>query len=156
MGYDFGSGDANPKDGTNQTFENLFGTIHRYYGTMDLFCERNMQSPRLCASIQPLKQLTVSTEWLLFWLANTHDYLYPDAGSGRKGNGYGIHPNFSRFVGSEIDLITTYAFSPACELQIGYGHFFAGDYIRQSVDSVAANGGTTDADWFYLQTRIDF
>ena len=156
LGYDFGSGDSNSKDGKSQTFENLFGTIHRYYGAMDLFCERNMRVPRLSASIKPTKQLTLSTEYLLFWLANTNDSLYPESGSGRKGNGYGIHPGFNSMVGSEIDLVATYSVNPACELQLGYGHFFTGDYIRQSVGSVAANGGTTDANWFYLQTRVNF
>ncbi|MEI7912587.1 MAG: alginate export family protein [Verrucomicrobiota bacterium] len=155
-GYDFGSGDNNPNDGKNQTFDNLFGTNHRYYGSMDLFCERNMQIPRLCASIKPTKQLNLAVDYLMFWLASTHDSLYPESGSGRKGNGYGLHPGFSSYVGSEIDLVATYSFNPACELQLGCGHFFAGDYIRQSVDSIAANGGTSDANWFYVQTRFQF
>jgi len=37
LGYDFSLGDSNPRDGKNQTFENPFGTIHRYFGAMDLF-----------------------------------------------------------------------------------------------------------------------
>jgi len=155
-GYDFGSGDSNPNDGKNQTFDNLFGTNHRFYGSMDLFCERNMQIPRLCASIKPVKQLNLSTEYLMFWLANTNDVLYPESGSGRKGNGYGLHPNFSSYVGSEVDLVATYTFTQDCELQLGGGHFFAGKYIRQSVDSVATNGGSSDANWCYVQTRLKF
>ena len=155
-GYDFGSGDSNPNDGKNQTFDNLFGTNHRFYGTMDLFCERNMQIPRLCASIKPARQLSLSTEYLMFWLANTNDSLYPESGSGRKGNGYGLHPGYSSYVGSEIDLLATYSFNPACELQLGCGHFFAGEYIKQSVDSVPANGSTSDANWCYTQIRLRF
>ena len=155
-GYDFGSGDNNPNDGKNQTFDNLFSTNHRFYGTMDLFCERNMQIPRLSASIKPNKQLSLSCDYLMFWLANTSDYLYPESGSGRKGNGYGLHPGYNSYVGSEIDLVATYSLNPACELQLGGGHFFAGEYIKQSVDSVAANGGTSDANWFYTQIRLRF
>ena len=156
FGYDFGSGDSNPTDGKSQTFENLFGTLHRYYGAMDLLSERNMQIPRLSASVKPTKQLTLSTEYLMFWLVNTNDALYPESGSGRKGNGYGIHPGFNNFVGSEMDLIATYSFNPSCELQVGCGHFFAGEYIKQAVGSVPANGGARDANWFYTLLRLRF
>ena len=155
-GYDFGSGDNNANDGKNQTFDNLFGTNHRFYGSMDLFCERNMQIPRLCASIKPVKQLSLSTEYLMFWLANTNDSLYPESGSSRNENGYGQHPNFSSYVGSELDFLATYSINPACELQLGAGHFFAGEYIKQSVNSVPANGGSSDANWCYLQARLKF
>ena len=156
LGYEFGSGDSNPNDGKNQTFENLFGTNHRFYGAMDLFCERNMHIPRLCASLKPVKNLTISSEYLLFWLADTHDYLYPESGSGRNANGYGRHPGFDSFVGSEIDVVATYSFKGLADLQLGYGHFFVSDYIKQSVGSVAKNGGAVDANWFYVQARFNF
>ena len=156
VGYDFGSGDSDPHDGRKQTFDNLFGTNHRYYGMMDLFCERNMHIPRLSASIKPTQQLSLSCDYLMFWLANTSDSLYPETGTGRSGNGYGIHPAFNCYVGSEIDLVATYKFNPACDLQLGYGHFFVGDYIKQSVDAVPANGGSCDANWFYTQMTFRF
>jgi hypothetical protein len=39
-------------------------------------------------------------------------------------------------------------------VQGGYGHFFVGEYIRQS----AAQGGhgTEDADWLYVQATFNF
>lgn len=156
VGYEFGSGDSDPNDGKNQTFENLFGTNHRFYGAMDLFCQRNMQIPRLVGSLKPAANLNVSTEVLFFWLADTHDLLYPESGSGRNQNGYGRHPGFDRFVGTEFDFVATYAFKKFADLQLGYGHFFVGEYIKQSVGSVAANGGAVDADWFYVQARLNF
>jgi hypothetical protein len=156
LGYEFGSGDSNPNDDQNQTFENLLGTNHRFYGAMDLFCQRNMHIPRLAASLKPVKNLTLSAEYLLFWLADTQDFLYPESGSGRNQNGYGRHPEFDAFVGSEIDLVATYTVKKFGDLQVGYGHFFVGDYIEQSVGSVPANGGTVDANWFYVQARFNF
>ena len=45
FGYDFGSGDSNPADHRNETFELLFGTNHRFYGNMDLMGLRNMHTP---------------------------------------------------------------------------------------------------------------
>jgi len=40
--------------------------------------------------------------------------------------------------------------------QAGYGHFFIGDYIKQSVGSVPANGGAVDADFVHVQTTFNF
>jgi len=156
LGFESGSGDSDSNDGRNQTFENLFGTNHRFYGVMDLFCQRNMHIPRLCASLKPVKNLSVSSEYLLFWLADTHDYLYPESGSGRSQNGYGRNPAFNSFVGSEIDVVATYSVKKLGDLQAGYGHFFVGDYIKESVGSVPANGGAVDANWCYVQARFNF
>ena len=153
-GYDFGSGDHSPTDGRNETFEPLFGTNHRLYGLMDLFGLRNMHIPRAGASIKPVKALTVSLDWLGFWLVDTADSLYPESGPARNQNGYGRNPSFDSYVGSEFDFVTNWRVASWGNLQAGYGHFFVGEYIRQS----AANGGrgTEDADWVYLQATLSF
>lgn len=156
VGHDFATGDADPNDNKSGTFDLLFGTNHRFYGMMDLFGLRNTHSPRLSASVKPLKNLTVSADYLGFWLADTHDFLYPESGAGRSANGYGRNPQFSSFVGSEIDVYASYAFRPWANFQVGYGHFFVGDYIRQSVNKVVANGGAVDADWIHVQTTFNF
>ena len=156
LGYDYGSGNHDPNSGTTHTFENLFGTAHRFYGVMDLMGPRNTSSPRLTTSIKPVKGLTLTADYLLFWLADTQDYLYPETAAARSANGYGLHPGYCSFVGSELDLVATYTFKTYGDLQLGYGHFFVGDYIRQSVSSVAKNGGTADANWIYVQARVNF
>jgi hypothetical protein len=156
VGYDYGSGDGDPNDGKQETFEQLFGTNHRFYGLMDLTGLRNTNSPRVSFSIKPTKKLTVSVDYLLFWLADTNDSFYPESGSGRNANGYGKNPQFDSFVGSEIDLVMKYTVTPWADFQMGYGHFFPGDYIKSSVGRVPANGGATGADWFYVQTTINF
>src|SRR6185503_5210485 len=147
-GYDFGSGDSDPTDGRNETLELLFGTNHRPYGLMDLFGLRNMHIPRAGVGLKPVKDLTVSLDWLGFWLADTADFLYPESGSGRNANGYGRNPTFDAQVGNEVELVANWRVASWGNLQTGYGHFFVGEYIRQS----AASGGrgTEDANWFYL------
>ena len=82
LGYDYGSGDSNPFDGTNETVELLFGTNHRLYGNMDLMGLRNMHIPRLEASFKPHADVTIALEWLAFWLADTADFFYPESGAG--------------------------------------------------------------------------
>ncbi len=151
LGYEFGSGDSDPTDGKVETFENLFGTQHKPYGLMDLAGARNMHIPKLEFSVKPTKGLTLSADYLVFILADTNDSFYPESGSARSGNGYGINPGYGAFVGSELDLYASYAVTKWANYQIGYGHFFTGDYIKDSVGSAA-----TDADWFYTQLTLTF
>lgn len=154
--YDYASGDHDGNDGTSQTFQPLFGTNHRLYGAMDLFGLRNLHIPSLSLTLKLMKPVTMRLEYLVFSLADTHDFLYPESGSARNSNGYGRHPRFSSFVGSELDLVASYQPAPWSELQCGYGHFFVGDYLRESARTVAANGGAIDANWVYLQAKLTF
>jgi hypothetical protein len=156
--YDFGSGDSNPRDNKHETFENLFPTNHKFYGFMDLFSLQNLHDVRLMTSVKPLPRITLLGEAHAFWLVDTHDSLYTVAGARRgtlaptAGTAYGINPNYNSFVGSEIDLIGTYAFSPQGTVEVGYGHFFRGDYVKQSLSAV----GSADANWVYIQTKFAF
>jgi len=150
--YNFASGDHDPKDGKDETFENLFPTNHKHYGYMDFMGWRNIHNPRLSAALKPAKPLLLSLDYHLFWLADTHDFFYPEAGPGRSVGGYGRNPQFNSFVGSEIDLEAVCTLRPWIILRVGYGHFFVGDYIKSSLAKV---GGATDADWVYLQTTFN-
>ncbi len=156
VGYDYASGDSDSSDGKQETFEPLFGTNHSFYGVADLVGLRNLSSPRISFSAKPIKDLTITADYLLFWLADTHDSFYPESGSGRSGNGYGKNPQFGSYVGSEIDLVAKYTINSWAEAHLGYAHFFAGDYIEDSVESVPANGGAKDADWAYAQLTVTF
>jgi hypothetical protein len=156
FGYDYGSGDSDSADNRNETFECLFGTNHRFYGNMDLMGLRNMHISKIEGSIRPAKKVSISAEWLGFWLADTADFLYPESGSGRNQNGYGRHPGYPSHVGQEFDFLVDWRPVAWGQLRGGYGRFFVGDYIRRSINSVPANGGTADANWFYMQISMDF
>jgi hypothetical protein len=156
LDYSYGSGDSDPSDNRIETFDPLFGTNHKFYGLMDLFGLRNTHNPGVSLSVKPSKQLSLRADYLMFWLADTHDFLYPESGPGRSANGYGRNPTFHSFIGSELDVLASYAPVAWAELQCGYGHFFVGDYVRQSVESVPANGGAVDANWVYVQLKLTF
>src|SRR6266581_4209770 len=123
------------------------------------FSWQNVQILRFMGSIQPLELLTVATDYRLVWLADTHDSFYTNKGARRgglastDGTGYGINPNFSSYVGSEIDLVATYAIRRDTSLQAGVGHFFVGDYVKSSLAGI---GGTRDATFAYLQFTFNF
>jgi hypothetical protein len=151
--YNYSSGDSNPNDHTHETFDNLFPTNHKFYGYMDFFSWQNMHNARLATTIRPLKKLILTGDYHAFWLADTHDYFYQVNGLPRTTGGYGIRPGAGNFVGTELDLIATYNATSYLSLQGGYGHFFVGDYIENSLRPV---GGATDADFVYAQVIFNF
>jgi hypothetical protein len=158
--YNYASGDKDPKDDKHETFENLFPTNHKFYGYMDFVSLQNIQNVRFMTSIKPHKKLTLTLDYHLFWLADTADSFYTVAGAPRGGGGVGTGTGFNRnkgydsFVGSEIDLIGTYNIAPWAAVQVGYGHFFTGKYIDQSLSAPAF--GSKDADYVYCQATFNF
>jgi len=44
------------------------------------------------------------------------------------------------------------AFSRQGTVELGYGRFFRGDYIKESL----AKPGSADANWFYAQLNFNF
>jgi hypothetical protein len=121
---------------------------------MDFVGWRNIHNPRFSASLKPAKSVTLTLDYHLFWLADTADFFYPESGAGRSSAGsYGRNPSFDSFAGSEVNLDLTYTPKPWFTLRAGYGHFFVGNYVKQSLTGV---GGATDADWCYVQTTFNF
>ena len=158
--YAYGSGDGNPTDSKHGTFDNLFPTNHKFYGYMDFASLQNIQDLRGILQIKPTKASCVSLEGHGLWLASTSDNFYTVGGSPRggitttPGTGYGINPAYNNFLGTEIDVVGSYALTKFLQLEAGYGHFFVGKYIEQSLSSPAF--GSRDADWFYVQTTLTF
>lgn len=156
--YNYSTGDSDPTDDRHQTLDNLFPTNHKFYGYMDLFSWQNVHNPRVNLTLKPAKGLSLTVDYHLFWLADTADYFYQASGSARRGGapgaGYDRNQGHDSFVGSEIDVIATYTFKTYGTLQAGYGHFFVGDYVEQSLSSPTY--GSSDADWFYAQAVINF
>ena len=158
--YSFASGDSNPTDGAHETFENLFPTNHKFYGYMDFLSLQNLHNVRGILQLKPHARLSLAVEGHGFWLADTHDNFYNVAGAPRGGTGatagdnYGINPGYSAFLGTELDVIAGYALTRFAQLEAGYGHFFHGDYIAQSL--AAPTHGSRDADYFYAQLNFNF
>lgn len=158
--YAYGSGDDSPADGEHGTFDNLYPTNHKFYGYMDFFSWQNLHDVRLAYSMKPHPRVSFSVEAHSFWVADTGDNLYNAGGVARggaaatPGTGYGINVNYGSHIGYELDLVVGYTLTKFAGLEAGYGHFFTGDYVDQTWSSPAM--GSTDADWFYLQTVVRF
>jgi hypothetical protein len=158
--FDYGSGDSNPTNHTHGTFDNLFPTNHKFYGLMDLVSLQNIEDAGLNLTLKPDPRLTLTVLGNALWLADTHDSFYTVAGAPRggltptAGTGFGINPHYSSFVGTEVTAIAGYALARGLQLEVGYGHFFAGKYLDQTW---AASGfGSRDADFGYAQILFTF
>jgi hypothetical protein len=174
--YDYASGDKNSKDGSSQSFQNLFPSNHAHYGYLDTFDWRNLHDLRVAFSVKPHKDVEVTLDYHAFWLAETTDYWY----SGNSGNstlrtttpsttstttttskgvtttkkvttaGKDVRTiGASNFAGHELDLTANWKVNKHFSLLVGYSHFFAGDYLRET-------GTHDDADFGYVQATISF
>lgn len=144
--YNFGTGDGDAKDGDIGTFQNLFPTNHKFYGYMDLFSWQNIHNPAVSFSVQPSKTTKLQLDYHGFWIADTSDAWY-------RGNGVTavrpINSAADSFAGTELDITATWKATKNLSFQVGYSHFFAGDYLK-------ATGSSDDADFAYAQVQIDF
>jgi hypothetical protein len=154
------SGDSSSADKNSGTFQNLLPSNHGLYGIMDLSSLQNIEDYRFSLSAKPFAALSVALDYHQQYLENTHDYWYNVAGVPRNtagaapgsGKGFGINPNYSDDIGQEVDVVGGWTVSKGVLLEIGVGHFFRGDYVKESLRAV----GSKDADYCYGQLTLNF
>ncbi len=55
----------------------------------------------------------------------------------------------SNYTGSELDLVLSWDATTHFQLQAGFSHFFAGEYLKDT-------GAASDANFGYLQATLTF
>lgn len=152
--YNYGTGDQDPNDSESQSFQNLFGSNHERYGYMDQFSWRNIHDARLQLNVRPRKNLDIEISYHAFWLAETTDYWFRSNALGavrtttpdeRDVRSIGA----DHFVGHELDLLARWTPLSWLAVDLGYSHFFPGEYVRQT-------GPSDGADFAYLQMIVTF
>ena len=125
--WSYASGDADPLDGRNGTFDTLFPSPHGIYGEVDVASHRNIRILEAGLELHPDRRLRLNLDYLDFRLASLQDGLYalnfrevvaPPPGGAASGD-----------VGSELDLIIRYRPIPRLELRFGISRFFAGQFV---------------------------
>ena len=144
--YSFGSGDPDPDGGRDRTFDGLFGAIDSMYGWMNIFAWKNLRDYQATLNLKPTKTTEFVLDWHYFQLDQARDAWYYGNGRPQRRDPTG---DAGRELGHEIDLILYYNHSDHCRLRLGYSHFFPGNFIRRTGPSPAA-------DWFYVQTTLEF
>lgn len=156
LGYAYATGDGDPHDDENNTFDQLFPSNHARgrFGHMDRFSWRNMHCPAVKLSWNQFDNLKIQTNWHFFWLDEEDtDAWYSGGGAAiRNANGADV----SKFVGHELDIAATYTISDRASLELGYSHFFANDYVRDTAVHAYGTDDADDADFFYAQAVWTF
>ncbi|PPD46881.1 MAG: alginate export family protein [Methylotenera sp.] len=156
--YGVASGDSTPATGTDRTdsqrFERLFG-FARPWSNNDYIQMENIRTPKLHLEFEPkvsfLQNVKVDTSFSWYRLDDASDRW--QAGSnlrdrtGASGND----------LGKEVDLRVRFPINQYASLNIGYAHFWAGDFVKYSVKIAGNNNDATRAsssDFFYTELTL--
>ena len=145
IGFDYASGDDNPNDGAVETYSKVFATGHKWFGYNDVIGRQNIIDLSFGVNISPARKLQINIDNHFFWRASNADSIYsPGGGVIRAGN-----TGTSTQVGSELDITLKYKINMHLSAQVGWGRFFAGDFIAES-------GSHKDIDLAYTQLKFTF
>jgi hypothetical protein len=152
--YNYATGDQDPTDSESQSFQNLFPSNHEKYGYFDEFSWRNLHDARVQLNVRPVKNVDLELNYHAFWLAETTDYWFRSNGistlrtttpDGRDVRTIGV----DNFAGHEIDFVVKWKATKWLAIDVGYSHFFPGEYLRQT-------GPSDGADFAYAQAVLTF
>ena len=141
--YDWASGDRDPADGSNNTFNQLFPLSHAYMGLIDNVARQNISDVNLRLIMKPSKKLTLIGQMHWMDLAEDTDAVYNVAG-------VPIATGPGKEIGEELDLVVNYQFNPNLGVQVGYFWYWNGSVIE---NEPARRG---DANQFYVQTTLRY
>lgn len=146
IGFDYGSGDDNPRDGTHDTFNQLYPLGHSFLGYMDLVGRQNVLATNVNLTFKPCKKVTTRLAWFTFWNDSSRDAMYnAGGGAGRRD----IAGHSGHDIGNELDLTINYKIDVHQNVLFGYSHFWGNNFIRST-------GPSEDADLIYLQYAFTF
>jgi hypothetical protein len=168
--FDYASGDncvskagaagCTPTGGGHfNTFDNLYPTNHFHYGYMDLMAWKNMVNYAFVADVKPDPTSKVQVNFIVHRLARTGDNWY------RASQGIyaaSLATNQAASLGQELDLHYWRTFKEKYKFEVGYGHFFAGEYLEKSKGSSTGPASTAtfnndkDQNWGYVMGSVLF
>lgn len=146
--YDYASGDKNPYDDKDQSFDTLYGARRFDYGPTGIYGaipRSNMNMPGYRINLAPRSDIQTSLSHKLFWLASSKD-SWSSAGlqdkTGRSGD----------FVGHQLELTARWDFNSSVNFETGWTHLFKGEFAKRAPSHPA----TSDVDYFYVQSMLRF
>lgn len=146
-GFDWASGDEDPRDGKVGTFDQLFPLGHKYLGFLDLIGRQNITAANVNLSAWPIaEKVGAAMAYHAFWLNDDHDALYDAGGAPGRRDPTG---HSGTEIGHELDLTLLWKIDVHSSLLFGYSHFWDSDFIIRT-------GPSEDADLFYVQYAFKF
>lgn len=126
--YAYASGDNGKKNGSRETFDNMFGYNYPWNSLTGQFALRNLKDLRAGVEFYPFKKLKVKIDGRQFWVADTADALYNGYGNVTVRNSKAT----SAHVGESIEMMTTASLTKTTTFGFGVGTLFPGEYLKQS------------------------
>ncbi len=150
INYATGDSNCRSSSGCGHTFSQLFPTNHIHFGYMDRMSWQNMLTFGGNLQLRPTANSHFEIAGHYMRLANKRDHWY---GANQRVFKFSPAGNDEKSLGGEIDVVYTLFFqNNKVGWQVGYGHFFRGDFIKKNAD-----GGTgSDQNWGYTQLWINF
>jgi len=152
-GYFISSGDSDPKDGDHETFYQLLPSSWAY-ARFPFYNAMNSKDLFGMLILKPTDNLVLRSDWHFLWLNESDDGLYSGSGATQeRGNifGYLYRPSMEKeYVGNLLDISATLNVSKNLNFTAYYGHAFGGDVMNKLFK------GKSDADYFYIETLIQF
>jgi hypothetical protein len=121
------SGDQNPSSRDVGTFNSIY-EIGPYYSYAELFARRNLVALQPSVELKPRKSISLTFNPAFFWRESTSDGLYSVANavivSGLKSN--------ARYIATQVSTQLRWRMTRNLTWFTEYGHFFPGEFLRQS------------------------
>ncbi|MEO8100075.1 MAG: alginate export family protein [Acidobacteriota bacterium] len=127
--YTYASGDKNATDGKRGTFDQLYPTGHDKTGFADQVGWKNVHNLQIAAQFKTSPKWTFTPRYHWLWLASATDSLYGANGATVVKRATGAA---GKYIGTEMDLIGSYAATKQITLQFGYAHLFPGTFLKKT------------------------
>ena len=143
LGYTYASGD-DPTTSDRETFDAVFGASDKYYGRLNLMGWSNLKDYEVFAMIKASEKTKIKVEYHAFFADEPTN----------KWKSYTISTMKSDKYGDEIDIVANHQYNKNINLQIGFGYFKSGSYIKEAVADGVAN--ITDDDAYGIFTQLAY
>lgn len=137
--YGYASGDEDPNDGTDHRFERFYG-FGRPWSANDYIVFENIDTPKLRLELTPTEKLRVDLGYSWYHLASATDRFAGNGSRDRTGES-------GSMIGHEFDIRARWQATERLEVILGYAHFIAGDFTRNTLRS-------DDTDFAYLELNL--
>ena len=164
--YDWASGSKNSSKykagSTDERFDPLYAATDMDFGATGIysaFQRSNINSPGARFNFAPHKDVTISLQERIVWLASASDCWGGTACSSSTSPVMiaNTKNNSGSYVGDQLGASSRYNVNSSLNFEAGYFHLFKGQFARTAVSS--ATGTTTpgaDTNYFYVQSQLRF
>ncbi len=146
VGFDWATGDKDPRDNQHNTFNHLFPLGHAYLGYLDQVGRQNVLDPHIALSFKPCKPVKMAIAYHHYFLDKNEDALYNAGGAPIRRD---VRGQSGSTVGGEMDVTLAWQVDRHQSVLFGWSHLWPGSFIDQT-------GDNDKVDLLYLQYVFKF